>query len=1040
MRRPFLTGLLAAAICAGAGCDDDAVPTTPPADLGPGDAATDGGPVDQGAADRGPDAGAPTGRDQLLTVAEGVRWQMPGLQGEVHVVYTEAGIPHVYGANRADVARVHGFLVARDRFWMMDLARRLALGKLSELVGDVLIDSDITNRSRGLPLVAHKLLEHMAPERRAEIDAFAEGVNFYVDGVKAGTFEPPSELRVAGPLLGGQPADLVEPFTALDVTAFAAVVVEQSGCAKGEIERSLALTAAEATYAAVPDGAERLAGLWSDIYHDVAPVTPFATVTQAQKRGDVPERPTAAGHALHFPQGMLGELSARLKRASMRGQAGAVGSNAWAVTGDRTADGATLLAGDGHLPLSVPPYFHQAGLDTGVLGGDDWHVRGNFIAGLPPLGVGTNGHVAWSFTCFYSDTVDYYREEVRLGADGLPEATLFAGEWQPVVRVDETYSTRAVPVLGSAGGEITIPRFETFDGRRLLTIEGEPVPEDSEGGLNLGAGAVFPGDTDGDGAVAAISMDSTILDVKDMLGPYYSLAEAQDLDSFQASHRKLAVMGSHFIVADRAGRLLATAYHGAPCRDHLPRTEDGRRFALGADPQQVLDGTLYGAFELRLNADGTVDESNVDPAACMVPYAEFPRAVDPPEGWVVSGNNDPSGLSFDGSLADDPIYVGGPWSPGLRAARIAELVAEQAEAGAASVEGMARVQADVKSAAAVLWAPYLVTVIGQAQALAAQGDLEGADARVAALYTGNAARFDEVAARLDAWAETDYDAASGVETFYHSPGADEGAPAVATMIFNAWASEFVAGIFDDEGWLPAHRLLDVYAIARHVERLLEGVGPDNPADLVSWDPATGESRFFDDLGTADVVERSDEIALLALRDALDALTAEPEGGEGGFGTADMDAWLWGLRHTVRFESILAPYVDGLAGFDLLLRQFGIAPNRLPLAEDLPAGDPRRGLPGFPRAGDNYSVDNADTDFRAGQFEYRAGPVKRMVIALHPDGRVSGTNVIPGGQSGLKDSPHFDDQVQLWLANETLPLRFHLDEVVAGGTHRDVFTP
>ena len=54
--------------------------------------------------------------------------------------------------------------------------------------------------------------------------------------------------------------------------------------------------------------------------------------------------------------------------------------------------------------------------------------------------------------------------------------------------------------------------------------------------------------------------------------------------------------------------------------------------------------------------------------------------------------------------------------------------------------------------------------------------------------------------------------------------------------------------------------------------------------------------------------------------------------------------------------------------------------------------------------------------------------------------MSGTNVIPGGQSGLKDSPHFDDQVQLWLANETLPLRFHLDEVVAGGTHRDVFTP
>ena len=68
------------------------------------------------------------------------------------------------------------------------------------------------------------------------------------------------------------------------------------------------------------------------------------------------------------------------------------------------------------------------------------------------------------------------------------------------------------------------------------------------------------------------------------------------------------------------------------------------------------------------------------------------------------------------------------------------------------------------------------------------------------------------------------------------------------------------------------------------------------------------------------------------------------------------------------------------------------------------------------------------------------PVKRLVIALHPDGRVEGQNIIPGGQSGLTTSPHFTDQVALWLGNEALPLRFHLDQVVDGAVGREVYLP
>ena len=64
---------------------------------------------------------------------------------------------------------------------------------------------------------------------------------------------------------------------------------------------------------------------------------------------------------------------------------------------------------------------------------------------------------------------------------------------------------------------------------------------------------------------------------------------------------------------------------------------------------------------------------------------------------------------------------------------------------------------------------------------------------------------------------------------------------------------------------------------------------------------------------------------------------------------------------------------------------------------------------------------------------------RMVFALK-DGAVSGLNIIPGGQSGLADSPHFTDQAALWLGNQAYPARFHVDDVVAGAAGHEVYRP
>ena len=82
---------------------------------------------------QGPNPGEQT---QVLDVPLTESWVLPGLDKEVHVVRTATGVPHLYAHNATDLARALGFTIARERYFAMDLQRRLALGTIGELLGD----------------------------------------------------------------------------------------------------------------------------------------------------------------------------------------------------------------------------------------------------------------------------------------------------------------------------------------------------------------------------------------------------------------------------------------------------------------------------------------------------------------------------------------------------------------------------------------------------------------------------------------------------------------------------------------------------------------------------------------------------------------------------------------------------------------------------------------------------------------------------------------------------------------------------------------
>jgi penicillin amidase len=1040
-------------------CDDtDSQTTNPAADMNEinGDGMIH--PTDQGVeADAGQlDLGPRTEEDLIKSIAPVAEWYLPALTAPVHILRTEGNIPHIYASNRSDLGRALGFTLAQDRYFVMDLQRRLGLGTISALLGDLALRNDMESRLTGMPYVADRLTENLSPSMRAYLGSVVEGINAYVRAVQEGEFLPPTELSIASGLLGvPNPADLMTQWSIRDLAGMTAVVMYQTTFDTEDIQRSAAAASHADIFLGAPHEALRRAGFLQDILGDVRPLFDFTSTDGLGLNGAIPPNSRAsdgAGAGAHSQvssrsiQTLLNNLTPvlrRLERRVLRHQREGIGSNTWSVSGRVTKDGFTLVAGDGHLPLAVPAITYQVGLDTRVLGDDGFHQTGILLAQLPVLGAGTNGHIAWSQVNPYSDTVDWYQEEIQLDNEGRPAFARFENEWIPLSQVAETYEIANAPGLGSIGRVETHNRYTTADGRWLTAIEGrvldpdEDPPEDAHVVHMLGS-RVIPSDLDADGVISAITFDYAAFDASDFIEAVDRAGMAENAAELRESMRGLVGSGLYTTGGDNQGNIIFSAYQGFPCRTYLPRDENGR-WAQGADTRFLLDGTRFGGFTLP-TADGVADEStNDDPYRCVIPFDDVPQGENAPAGYFVAANNDPGNLTNNGALYDDEWYIGGPWSS-TRSATISDAIESGIAANEVDIDFMASVQAKRQSRLGEVFVPYVLDAISGAQGLDAKvAMLSPAEMRLSLIFQDDPQLLETFRTRLQAWSTSGFDTPSGVATFYHQPTEADIKASSATMIFNVWLRQFSQLTWGDEGIENAWTLPSAQYRIIGLKRLLAGRGPGNPNGLQSWYEPTGESILFDRQET-EFIETSRELILQALMNTFDYLSAPTnEAGLGGFGTENMDSWLWGMRHQARFESLLASFLDNNPTFGAILDLFSITTRTLPLDTEMGPDDPRKDLKWFPRGGDMWAVDAANPGIDGDDFTHGNGPVMRMIIGLK-DGEVIGLNVIPGGQSGRNDSPHFADQLRLWLENNAYPLRFHTLDVVSGATGREILWP
>lgn len=311
---------------------------------------------------------------------------LPGATAAIVIERDALGIPTITAATRADVARGLGFLHAQDRFFQMDLARRRAAGELSELFGSAAATIDTRTRMLRLRTRAQRAIELAAPEERAVLSAYVEGVNA---GLRALAVKPPEYLA-----LRIEPRAWALEDSAL-VLASMFLTLQDS---EGRRESRLA-----AVYATLPaplaDFITTSASDWeTPLIGALQGVPPIPDASVFDVRTAPRARPPSHSET------NVDDSATLLAWFSAPSNDDARGSNNWAVAGRLTADGGAIVANDMHLSLSTPNIWYRASLV--------WRdarprrLTGVTLPGVPSLVAGSNGDVAWALTNSTGDWSD----------------------------------------------------------------------------------------------------------------------------------------------------------------------------------------------------------------------------------------------------------------------------------------------------------------------------------------------------------------------------------------------------------------------------------------------------------------------------------------------------------------------------------------------------------------------------------------------------------------------------------------------------------
>jgi penicillin amidase len=319
---------------------------------------------------------------------------LDGLKEPVTVIRDAYAVPHIYAKNEEDLYRVTGYVMAQDRLWEMDLLRRATMGRLAEIFGEDLVESDLLMRALRISEKSKLMLSKTDPGVIQLGNAFSDGVNQYIQQHKD---KLPPEFTI----LGYEP----EPW---------------------EINHSVNLVgymAWDLTFAWPTEP------LLYKISQKLPPQKFKEMLPDMDKHGySVIQDFKLSSSLLNVPGFTDHSLLAGNQKLADMGLGVFHGSNNWVVSGEKSVTGKPIFANDMHLGVFVPGIWYQVHqVVENKDGKDTLNVTGLALPGQPFIIAGHNRHIAWGMTNVMVDDMDFYLETVD---KEKPTQYKFNGQWR----------------------------------------------------------------------------------------------------------------------------------------------------------------------------------------------------------------------------------------------------------------------------------------------------------------------------------------------------------------------------------------------------------------------------------------------------------------------------------------------------------------------------------------------------------------------------------------------------------------------------------
>lgn len=468
-----------------------------------------------------------------------------GISEGVDIHWDPYGVPYIHSHSEEDLYFSIGYLHAQDRLWQLTLSQLMAEGRFAEYLGSEFLELDKHQRTIGIWKTAEKIEAESPDSLIVALQRYSDGVNAYIE-------DNHDRLPIELTLLGLEPPTWTPTHS---IATGRLMAWDQNNQWKSELV--LAQIANEI-------GANRLQQI-------------YPLETQDFFSYNLMNHNTLESLTKNF-------LDREFQvRDIMEKNGSAVGSNAWAINGSRTASNRPILAGDPHMGLSIPGFWYELHATT-----PEFSITGATIPGSPFIILGQNEYLAWSITNMMADDTDFFLVKPNPANPDQYVADSLEGE--PIFE-EFTWQQEIIQIADEDDYYLRIPH----------TRHGPIINEVHPDGDNMD--------------VIPVAMQWAGHEISQELWTFYKMNRARTLDQFTEALSYFGSPSMNFIYADQQDNIALIGAGNLPIRETLP-----------------------SLFRHSWNPEHDWNQ--------WIPFNELPGEVNPERGYVANANNSVGGETY----------------------------------------------------------------------------------------------------------------------------------------------------------------------------------------------------------------------------------------------------------------------------------------------------------------------------------------------------------------------------------------------------------